>query len=259
MKIFAPAKVNLALHVTGQRIDGYHELDSAVVLLDCGDDIQIASHAGFKFTADGPFGAMVPLDGGNLIAKAADLMAQYHAKSPDVHIHLTKNLPPSSGIGGGSSDAAATLAGLARFWDCDLPSLADMTRLGADVPVCLQRGTVRMRGIGQQIDPLAWEWRGWYVLVNPGVGVSTPDVFRHLPNKNNSPLSLTDQINSDPVGWLRNQRNDLQWPAVEIAPVIENVLTVLSQHDHVELVRMSGSGVNGYEVVPDHDACQRAA
>lgn len=259
MKIFAPAKVNLALHVTGQRADGYHELDSVVVLLDCGDDIEIAPHNGFKLTADGPFGAMVPLDGSNLIAKAVDLMAQCHAKSPDVHIHLTKNLPPSSGIGGGSSDAAATLAGVAQFWGCDLPSVADMTRLGADVPVCLHRGAVRMRGIGQQIDPLDWAWRGWYILVNPGVAVSTPDVFRHLPNKNNSPLSLTDQINTDPIGWLRNQRNDLQLPAVEIAPVIENVLTVLSQHDHVELVRMSGSGATCFALFSDHDACQRAA
>ena len=259
MKIFAPAKVNLALHVTGQRIDGYHELDSAVVLLDCGDDIQIASHAGFKLTADGPFGAMVPLDGSNLIAKAADLMAQYHAKSPDVHIHLTKNLPPSSGIGGGSSDAAATLAGLARFWDCDLPSLADMTRLGADVPVCLQRGTVRMRGIGQQIDPLAWEWRGWYVLVNPGVGVSTPDVFRHLPNKSNPPLSVSEQITTDPIGWLRHQRNDLQPAAVQMAPVIQDVLDALSHQDDVELVRMSGSGATCFALFSDRDACQRAA
>jgi 4-diphosphocytidyl-2-C-methyl-D-erythritol kinase len=116
-----------------------------------------------------------------------------------------------------------------------------------------------MRGIGQQIDPLDWAWRGWYILVNPSVAVSTPDVFRHLPNKNNSPLSLTDQINTDPIGWLRNQRNDLQLPAVEIAPVIENVLTVLSQHDHVELVRMSGSGATCFALFSDHDACQRAA
>lgn len=259
MKIFAPAKVNLALHVTGQRTDGYHELDSAVVLLNCGDDIQISTHDGFKLTADGPFGHMVPLDGSNLIAKAVDLMAQCHDKSPNVHIHLTKNLPPSSGIGGGSSDAAATLAGLAQVWGCDLPSLADMTRLGADVPVCLQRGTVRMRGIGQQIDPLDWGWRGWYILVNPGVGVSTPDVFRHLPNKSNPPLSVSEPIAKDPIGWLRNQRNDLEPPAVQMAPVIQDVLDVLSAQDDAELVRMSGSGATCFALFSDPKSCHQAA
>lgn len=259
MKIFAPAKVNLALHVVGQRPDGYHELDSAVILLDCGDEIQISSHDGFKLTADGPFGAMVPLDRSNLIAKAVDLMAQCHAKSPDVHIHLTKNLPPSSGIGGGSSDAAATLSGLARFWDCNLPSLTDITRLGADVPVCMQRGTVRMRGIGQRIDPLDWAWQGWYILVNPGVSVSTPDVFRHLPHKNNAPLSVSEQMNIDPIGWLRDQRNDLQQPALRIAPVIQDVLEALSRQDDVELVRMSGSGATCFALFSDPDKCQKAA
>mgnify|MGYP000952317076 CR=1 FL=1 len=259
MHIFAPAKVNLALHVTGQRADGYHELDSAVVLLNCGDDIHISAHDGFKLTADGPFGSMVPLDRSNLIAKAVDLMAQYHSKSPDVHIHLTKKLPPSSGIGGGSSDAAATLVGLAEFWGCDLPPVDHMTRLGADVPVCLQRGTVRMRGIGQQIDPLDWAWAGWYLLVNPGVGVSTPDVFRRLPNKSNPPLSVNKQITTDPIGWLRDQRNDLQPPAVDIAPVIQDVLDTLSRQDGVELVRMSGSGATCFALFDDYDACQHAA
>ena len=198
---FAPAKVNLALHVTGQRADGYHLLDSLVVFTDAGDRLTFSPSDEDRFTVSGRFGGALPLDSapktGNLVLRARDalraLAVDRGNSAPPVHIHLEKNLPVASGIGGGSADAAATLRGLARFWatGTDRPVLhAIGLALGADVPMCIESQPLLARGIGEDITLLGKFPTLYLLLVNPLVEVSTPEVFKLLTNKTNLSLDV---------------------------------------------------------------------
>ena len=149
VEVFAPAKINLTLHVTGQRDDGYHLLDSLVVFTaDVGDVIRVRSAEFDNLSVEGPFSAGLPINENNLVRRAASLMGQ------GFDITLEKNLPVASGIGGGSSDAAATLQAISKLRNMPLPSLAEQMRLGADVPVCVMGGVVRMQGVGEHLTPI---------------------------------------------------------------------------------------------------------
>ena len=134
IEVTAPAKVNLALHVTGRRADGYHLLDSVVGFADLGDRLRFDVAEDLSLSVIGPFAAGVPTDGANLILKAAALMK---GEGQGARIALEKHLPHGGGIGGGSSDAAATLRALSRLWQVPLPDPSQVLALGADVPVCL--------------------------------------------------------------------------------------------------------------------------
>jgi 4-diphosphocytidyl-2-C-methyl-D-erythritol kinase len=250
--VFAPSKVNLALHVTRQRADGYHELDSVVVLLDCGDQITIEPNNTWVLCADGPFAAQVPLDQSNLITKAARWLENWSGRRIAAKITLTKYLPPASGIGGGSSDAAAAIKGLCQLMQMDLPPAADLAQLGADVPVCMGQGLMRMQGIGERITPYPNLPDMAVLLVNPGVHVPTPAVFRGLQSKTNP--ALTDQ-SGDWFEWIASQRNDLEPPARLAEPVIDLVLECIRATDDVCVTRMSGSGATCFGIYRDHAAC----
>jgi len=233
-------KINLTLHVTGQRADGYHLLDSLVVFADVGDRIDVRPGNDLALKILGPEAENLSADD-NLVLRAArlfdcDLGAQ---------IELIKNLPVASGIGGGSADAAATLKALARFWDRPLPDRDAILRLGADVPVCLTGMSARMRGIGDDVThvPRLPENLG-LVLINPRVEISTPAVFSRLENKNNDPMQTTIPEFADAQmfgAWLTDQRNDLQAPAIVQTPIIGDVLDVLTGEKPL-MARMSGSG-----------------
>jgi 4-diphosphocytidyl-2-C-methyl-D-erythritol kinase len=191
----APAKINLALHVTGRRPDGFHLIESLAVFTKHGDRVTVAAAPEDSFSASGPFGAEIPLDGGNLVVRARDALrslANFHSfRLQPVSIHLTKHLPIASGIGGGSSDAAAALTALNRLCNFGLsPEQLDEIgqQLGADVPMCLCSSPLVARGIGEQIEPAAGFPALSMVLVNPGVAVSTPDVFRALASWENAGL-----------------------------------------------------------------------
>ena len=239
----APAKVNLTLHVTGQRADGYHELDSLVVFADVRDALTLAPSETMRMSVNGAFAEGVPADARNLVWQAAEKCGGIF------DISLAKNIPHGAGLGGGSSDAAAVLRELNR------PDLA--AQLGADVPVCLSAQPQRMRGIGQILDAAGPMPELALVLVNPGVHVATPDVFRALDRKTNPPMpSLPKGIDADWIGWLLEQRNDLQAAAVSIAPVIGDALAVL---DDALLARMSGSGATCFGIYPDMAAAEAAA
>ncbi|WP_273524913.1 4-(cytidine 5'-diphospho)-2-C-methyl-D-erythritol kinase, partial [Rhodosalinus sediminis] len=164
----APAKVNLALHVTGRRADGYHTLDSLVVFADAADVVRVRPAETPSLRVTGPRAEGVPTDASNLVMRAAAAMGVAAA------IELEKHLPAAGGIGGGSSDAAATLRALAAMTGRAPP--ADLAALGADVPVCMAPGPARMRGIGEVVEPLAALPALDAVLVNPGVAVPTPQV-----------------------------------------------------------------------------------
>lgn len=245
VKAFAPAKINLTLHVTGQRGDGYHTLDSVVMFADVGDWVTVEKAAETSLVVLGPTADGVPDDGRNLVVQAARLMGL------SARITLEKNLPAEAGIGGGSADAAATVRALAALYDTEIPAISDLVSLGADVPVCMQAGWARMQGIGERITRLN-QRQGWpMILVNPKVSVPTPTVFKALKEKNNTSMSDAIPLDlgpSDCVEWLTQQRNDLELPAVQEQPVIGQVLSELKQTDGCALGRMSGSGATCFGI-----------
>jgi 4-diphosphocytidyl-2-C-methyl-D-erythritol kinase len=252
----ANAKINLTLHVTGQRSDGYHLLDSLVVFAGIYDEIRIEPAERLSLDIDGPYAAAL-VGPDNLVLRAARLLA------PDsgAAIRLTKNLPIASGIGGGSADAAATLRALARLWGMGLPDMAAVARLGADVPVCLANRPVRMRGIGEVISPLPLLPALDIVLVNAGVAVPTPQVFKALAQKTNPPMADTLPNWPDAATfctWLAAQRNDLQNPAASFAPEITETLGLL-QATGCLFAGMSGSGATCFGLYPPEHAKPAAA
>ncbi|MDA7428249.1 4-(cytidine 5'-diphospho)-2-C-methyl-D-erythritol kinase [Primorskyibacter aestuariivivens] len=231
---FAPAKINLTLHVTGQRADGYHLLDSYVVFADFGDVVRVSRAAEMSLRVTGPRAMGVPEDARNLCWRAAEAFGE------PVAITLEKHLPAAAGIGGGSSDAAAVLRAMEALFGRTFSG--DASALGADVPVCLLGHAARMTGIGETLMPLSQPPMP-AVLVNPGVEVSTPEVFRALERKDNPPMDdwPLDGQRDSMLGWLRTQRNDLQAPALALQPVIGAVLAALEETG-ADIARMSGSG-----------------
>ena len=236
----APAKVNLALHVTGQRPDGYHLLDSLVVFAGIGDRVSVSSDDTLSLEVIGADIAEVPSDARNLVLKAARLFDE----DKGAKIVLEKNLPTASGIGGGSSDAAAALRALSALWNLPLPSTDNVLRLGADLPVCMKPEPQRMRGIGEILNPAPALPGMHMVLANPRVGVTTPSVFGRMTNKINPPLEdiPASMDAAQFVHWLSRQRNDLEVPAISGLPVIQDVLNALEDIPSCCLARMSGSG-----------------
>jgi 4-diphosphocytidyl-2-C-methyl-D-erythritol kinase len=243
----APAKLNLCLHVTGQRADGYHLLDSLVAFTEVGDRVTVTPAARLTLSLDGPFAAGLPSEAENLVLRAARVL------DPDrgAHVHLHKALPVAAGIGGGSSDAAATLRALSRLWDMPLPDTTRLLALGADVPACLYPGLLRMGGIGQDLTRLGDLPSLPLLLVNPGVALSTPQVFGGLAQKTNPPMDAPMPPPADTgtwLAWLARQRNDLTAPAIAAQPVIGTVLEALAARPGARLARMSGSGATCFAV-----------
>jgi len=248
----ARAKINLCLHVTGQRVDGYHLLDSLVVFADVGDDIVVERASEFSLEIDGPFADGLTAGDDNLVLQAAKIFA---ADCKGAAIKLTKNLPVASGIGGGSADAAATLRAMAQLMGGALPADAGLS-LGADVPVCLAQDSCRMQGIGDQITPMPNIPQMAAVLMRPNVAVSTPMIFKAITQKTNA--GIADFDGTDIVGYLKEQRNDLQAPACDFAPEIAMCLDALEKQGAL-LSRMSGSGATCFGVFDRHDVAQQAA
>lgn len=261
----APAKINLALHVTGQREDGYHLLEMLVTFTEAGDVLRISDADADRFSISGPFAqALKHADpASNLVLKALDLLRAHLQEcdiaTPPVSIHLEKSLPIASGIGGGSADAAATLRGLIRHWNVqvDSDSLGEMAlKLGADVPMCLASTPLIARGIGEELTLLPNFPQLSLVLVNPLQAVSTPAIFRLLESKNNAPLpALADDNWLSMLGALRN---DLQPPAMRLLPQIQDVLSLLEANG-AEFVRMSGSGATCFGLFASWEQAQAAA
>lgn len=234
---FAPAKVNLALHVTGRRDDGYHLLDSLVVFAGVGDWLEVQTADQLQLRVTGPRAAGVPDDHRNLVWQAAEFLAP--GRGAD--ITLEKHLPHAGGIGGGSADAACALIILADLWRVDVPD--DLAHLGADVPVCLHGSPVRMRGIGEVLDSVPPLPPMWIALVNAGVEVPTGAVFRTMERVNNASLPDCVWNGFDGfIAWLSNTRNDMEAAAKTVSPVIDEVLDRLGATRGCALARMSGSG-----------------
>jgi 4-diphosphocytidyl-2-C-methyl-D-erythritol kinase len=251
----APAKVNLSLKVGGRRADGYHLLDSRVVFAGVGDTLSLDPAQPLGLTISGPFATGLQADPDNLILKAARLFAEAVPGARLGAFHLVKRLPVASGIGGGTADGAAAIRLLARLngigaQDQRLGGIA--ARLGADGPVCLAARGRMMSGIGDVLGPPLPPLNAFAVLVNPGVAVSTPAVFAALG------LKAGEMRAADAADWIA-AGNDLEAPAISLAPVIADVLAALRATDGVALARMSGSGATCFALYRDCRASAAAA
>ena len=259
----APAKINLYLHLTGRRDDGYHLLDSLVAFAEIGDVLRAEPAETLSLRVAGPFAGGLAAEPDNLILRAARALATEVGVPPGAHLVLEKHLPVASGIGGGSADAAAALRLLCRLWGLS-PDRAVLARLagklGADVPACLFGRTCRMGGIGEQLEPAPTLPESGIALVNPGIAVATADVFRMRRGTWSSRAAL-------PAGWadsaamaadLGQLRNDLEPAAVTLRPVIADVLAALAAAPGCMLARMSGSGATCFGLFPDREMAGRA-
>lgn len=257
---FAPAKVNLHLLVTGRRPDGYHLLDSLVVFPPVGDDVSMTIADRASLTIAGPFAGSLTADPDNLILRAARRFGDARQCTVQYAFHLIKSLPVASGIGGGSADAAAVLRLLARIWGCEVPDGLALG-LGADVPACLASTPARMGGIGEVLEPAPDLPPYGMVLVNPGVAVSTPAIFKARHGAFSPPALL-------PRGWdsaaamasdLARFGNDLEAPAIGLQPVIGDALAAIRDQPDCLLSRMSGSGATCFGLFPTAAHAKRAA
>ncbi len=218
-----------------------------------------------QLSVSGRYASGVPLDDSNLVVKAREALRRGagHQSTPPVAIRLEKNLPVASGIGGGSSDAAAVLRGLVRTWGLDIGE-AELARiglsLGADVPMCLAARPLVARGVGDELSPVADFPALALVLVNPGVAVSTPDVFNALEKRDNEALPpLPRGFDFHSVrNWLEITRNDLEPAALAILPPIGRALSLLNRAGS-GFSRMSGSGATCFGLFETGNVAKRAA
>ncbi len=264
----APAKVNLTLRVLGRRPDGYHDLESLVVFADFGDQLTFIRGGALALTVRGPNAAQAGEGVDNLVLKAANALA---AREPAIGLgafHLDKTLPVAAGIGGGSADAAAALRLLAKANGLppEHPALLAAARAtGADVPVCFDPRPRVMRGIGEVLSPPLSLPTLPAVLVNPGVALTTKAVFARWAAPAVPPVALDVEAVAkldDRDALLRllaAQANDLEGPAITLAPVIADVLTALRALAGCSLARMSGSGATCFALFASAAAAQEAA
>lgn len=264
VKVTAPAKVNLYLHVVGKRPDGYHLLDSLFAFTEFGDSLSVSEDETLSLEITGPFARNLPVSKENIVIQAAEKLAEALGIEPKAKIILEKNLPVASGIGGGSSDAAAALKALTQLWAKPLPENALYSlalSLGADVPACLSAKAVQVSGIGeviQQAPPLP---ESFILLVNPNRPVSTPAVFQ----KRSGNFSAADPLTKAPenmkefIFQLGQRRNDLANAARLVEPAVDNVLKELENSGKALISRMSGSGGTCFALFDDQQGMEAYA
>lgn len=279
LSVMAPAKINLYLHVTGIREDGYHLLDSLVAFADCGDRIEIEPASDFSFRIKGPFASAFTAaerdetpESANIAVRAAWLYAQTAGKDLSCRLTLIKNMPLAAGIGGGSSDAAAVLWALAVFWGlpCPHPQITALAgTLGADVPACLAAAPVHMTGIGDILQPVPFLPDMPVLLVNPGQSCSTPEIFRLFDRSVQAPAGVSDRLpvsmpdsmleTEGLITFLLHKTNDLQKAAAGHVPAIAEVLGALGSSRGCRLARMSGSGATCFGLFDREEDVSAAA
>lgn len=263
----APAKINLFLHVTGRRADGYHLLQSVVIFADAGDTLEFKRHDSLFIDVTGPFAGEVSDPRSNLVYKSALALAHEYKREPTGQILLEKNLPVASGMGGGSSDAATTLRGLARLWG--LPDERDRlyklgATLGADVPACLVRRPVWMEGIGEKMMRMPDMPDMHLVLVTPPVPTPTPEVFKNFSARTGGRYSPPIQFmgrKKTMLEWiadLKLYRNDLTDAAIDVTPEIRTALGAIAATPNCHIARLSGSGATCFGIYDSPAAAQAA-
>lgn len=263
----APAKVNLWLHVTGRREDGFHLLDSLVIFVDIGDGVAVGPAHDLTFQVVGPFAQFVPTGPDNLVLRAARALADFCNIRAKAHIRLDKNLPVAAGIGGGSADAAAALKGLRDLWGLSVSDdqlAAIGLSLGADIPVCLRGKPVYMQGIGEILKAAPALPKFGILLVNPNQPLETPPVFKRFkvsgaPFTPANPLGRAPAHVDELVSWLKRRRNDLEAPARVLCPSVSAITSELAKDPACLLTRMSGSGATCFAIFSDLGRARAAA
>ncbi len=264
----APAKINLALHITGRRADGFHELSSLVCFTDIGDTVHVEHSDSMSLEIGGSFAASItgaPTD--NLIWQVAQMLRAEAGDHLLASIHLQKELPVAAGVGGGSSDAATTAILLNRLWNLNIPhsSLAErLLPLGSDIPACITKHAAFMEGIGEKMMPLDTIPAFYMVLVNPLITLETPSVFHHYAAQQtnySAPLSHYPKYGGVTAWstWLRETHNDLTDAACALCPDISVILQCLEGLDNVLFRGMSGSGATCFGIFADEGAATHAA
>lgn len=248
----AIAKLNLFLHITGRRTDGYHEIQTLFQLLDHGDTLEFeTAEPGTLslYLSDGPFSGKVPMDS-NLVLKAARALRKFTGRTDlGTRIGLTKHIPLGAGLGGGSSDAAATLLALNSLWQLEL-SLDQLleigTNLGADIPVFLTGRTAWGEGIGDQLHPVELETT-WYLVVTPACEVSSAEIFSHEQLTRNSPaIKIADFL----AGRVRN---DCEPITRKLYPAVDQALNILNRFGEA---KMTGTGSSIFLTFPDETSAK---
>ncbi|MEZ5758745.1 MAG: 4-(cytidine 5'-diphospho)-2-C-methyl-D-erythritol kinase [Emcibacteraceae bacterium] len=265
--MLAAAKINLDLRITGRRDDGYHLLDSIVVFADYGDILTVETGRGLTLEISGPFSDGLDYGPDNLIIKAAQLFFKETAISPNVNFKLIKNLPVSSGIGGGSADAAAAIRLLMDLYKPEISQTRIMAlalEIGADVPVCLYSQSAQMCGIGERIKPITIADDIYMLLVNPLKSVSTADVFKAYANSGQD-FESEREIAKGPVhiqlmlNILKDSTNSLEQAACALESEIEDILKALNKTEGALISRMSGSGATCFSLYRTKEDCAAAA
>ncbi len=265
---FAPAKVNLFLHVGAAKANGRHDLDSLVVFSDerAGDHITIEPADGLTLSVSGPFGAACGPEDNNLVLRAAEALQIASGYSGGARIALKKWLPVAAGIGGGSSDAAVVLRLLTDMWRIDPAHAVRIApAIGGDVPVVLAGVASMMRGEGERVVPVRLPQRLPALLVNPGRDCPTGPVFAAFDATGGGEgFSEIDPVpdfpgNTQLTDWLGQQRNDLETPAMRLVPEIGEVLDSLRGQTGVRLARMSGSGATCFALFDAIAFAERAS
>ncbi len=255
----ACAKVNLALHVTGVREDGYHTLDSIIFFTDISDRLFIKKRGENGLFLTGEFSKTISVKKNTIL----QVLKLFQNELTDrFSINLEKNLPIGAGLGGGSADAAAVIRFLVNYYTIPMPSLKSISKIGADIPVCIASVASRVEGIGEIVKPInITSIDVWIVLVNPRIFVSTSSIFQELTQKRNKPLSpFSDFNNTDQfIDYLKTQRNDLQAIAVNKWPEISYVLDTIEETQGVLLSRMSGSGSTCFGLYKSQEIAKKAA
>lgn len=269
LSLAAPAKLNLYLHVTGRRDDGYHTLSSLIAFADLCDSLVLETNdqGHFSLSIEGPQAS--GLGGGtaddNLALRAAHALAPFAGPDAGVAIRLIKRIPVAAGLGGGSADAAAVLVALDRLWGLDCGNLAGIgLGLGADVPVCLASRTTLVTGIGEEMTPAEALPAMGLMLLNPGAALLTAGVFAGLDagtpefgRKVPSPYGPFAD-GAALLDALASTGNDLERPARAMAPVIGEMLAALSALPGCCLARMTGSGATCFALFQDVATAQAA-
>ena len=243
--VLAPAKLNLFLHITGRREDGYHLLQSAFMLIDWCDTLH------FERTEDGRITRQdltVPLPADDLVVRAARSLQQASGTHFGAHIAIDKQIPAQAGMGGGSSDAASTLLALNRLWDLNWPLSRLMPlglALGADVPFFLGGHNAWVQGIGEQLSPIDLPAQRFAVL-KPSLGVETAQIFRHPSLKRDTEPATMAVFAASPYGF---GHNDLQPVAQALCPEIDQALMWLASFNLQP--RMTGSGSTVFAQLPE--------
>jgi len=251
----APAKINLTLDILGKRDDGYHEVEMVMTMVDLSDRLELETLDRDTIIISSPVG-YIPLDEKNHAFQAAKLIKErYHVKQ-GVYIHIDKHIPVSAGLGGGSSDAAATLRGLNRLWGLNIP-MEELKKIGAeigsDVPFCVTGGTAIATGRGERLEPIASPPPCWVILAKPAVSVSTAEIYRQFDVKTNreepkSRLCKQAIENKDFQAMCASLGNMLEQVTMRMYPEVARIKACMEKLG-ADGVQMSGSGPTVFGLV----------